>query len=105
MQINVRNYDSILIRVNELILHEASHTIFTILRESFFAILKKKKRSSIKKCGKNRATPHRKYCRKDFNCDAMLIVSNGYLRSFIAQSQKLEVNPYESKLSFASEAD
>lgn len=28
-----------------------------------------------------------------------------YLRSFIALSQKLEVNPYESKLSFASEAD
>lgn len=43
LQINVRNYDPILIRVNELILHEASHTIFTILRESFFAMLKKKK--------------------------------------------------------------
>lgn len=28
-----------------------------------------------------------------------------YLRRFIALSQKLEVNPYESKLSFASEAD
>lgn len=78
---------------------------FLRLRESFFAKKKKKNDLRIKKCGKNRATPHRKYCCKDFNCHALSIVSNDYLRSFMAQSQKLEVNPYESKLSFASEAD
>lgn len=56
MQINVRNYDPILIRVNELILHEASHTIFTILRESFFAMLKKKKDLQLKNVEK--IVPH-----------------------------------------------
>lgn len=43
-----------------------------------------------------------KYRCKDFNC---LSFQTTILRSFIGQSQKLEVNPYESKLSFASEAD
>lgn len=41
LQINVRNYDPILIKVNELILHEASHAIFTITR--IFLCKKKKK--------------------------------------------------------------
>lgn len=72
-------------------MHKSFHHIFR-LRKSFFAMLKETM-FNLKNVEKIVAK--------------ILIVYRfeRYLRSFIALSQKLEVNPYESKLSFASEAD